>query len=92
MTNHPPEGFVRETIPSVGGEQEFRSPNENGNTTHQYKSKVIAHKHLLELSVIGDQLGRKKDNMIRIMLHCNYNTPIKGLRLELWHLHFSESQ
>ena len=65
MKNKPPQGIVEETLLSVDGEQESRSPNENGSTTHQYKIKVIAHKHLSELPVIGDQLGRKKDNIIR---------------------------
>ena len=63
--NQPPEGSEGATAPSVGGIQEARRPNGKGTTAHQFKSKPRAHKFLLEVPVIGDPLGRKKDNMIR---------------------------
>ena len=65
MTNQPPEGSVGETVPSVGGESKSRALHINGIAIHRNKSKTIAHKHLSEIPVIGDQLERKKDNMIR---------------------------
>ena len=65
MTNHPPEGSEGAAAPSVGGIQDARRSHGKGTTAHHFKSKARAHKFLSEVPVIGDPLGRKKDNMIR---------------------------
>ena len=65
MTNQPPEGPEGATAPSVGGIQEAQCSNGVGPKTHYFRSKTRVHKFLSEVPVIGDPLGKKKDNMIR---------------------------